>query len=62
LKTHGAEPEQLEPEITESTIMADPARAFNILTRINRMGVALFIDDFGTVLVAGLSKITGARS
>lgn len=48
LKTHGAEPEQLELEITESTIMADPARAFNILTRINRMGVALFIDDFGT--------------
>jgi diguanylate cyclase (GGDEF)-like protein len=48
LKNHGAEPEQLELEITESTIMADPARAFDILTRINRMGVALFIDDFGT--------------
>jgi diguanylate cyclase (GGDEF)-like protein len=48
LRNHGAEPEQLEIEITESVIMADPARAFDILTRINRMGVALFIDDFGT--------------
>jgi EAL domain-containing protein (putative c-di-GMP-specific phosphodiesterase class I) len=28
--------------------MADPERAYDILTRINRMGVAIFIDDFGT--------------
>ena len=48
LKNHGAEPEQLELEITESTIMADPAGALDVLTRINRTGVALFIDDFGT--------------
>ena len=47
LQDHGAKPKALELEITESTIMADPARAFEILTSINRMGVALFIDDFG---------------
>lgn len=41
-------PEQLELEITESVIMAEPARALEILTRISRMGVVLSIDDFGT--------------
>jgi diguanylate cyclase len=40
--------EQLEFEITESVIMADPAHALDILTRISRTGVALSIDDFGT--------------
>jgi len=35
-------------EITESTIMADPARALEILSRLNTMGVQLSIDDFGT--------------
>ena len=48
LKKYGAGPEQLELEITESIIMADPAHALEILTRIKRMGVALSIDDFGT--------------
>lgn len=44
----GIGPEQLELEITESVIMADPAHALDILTQISRMGVALSIDDFGT--------------
>jgi diguanylate cyclase len=35
-------------EITESTIMADPTRALEILGRLNAMGVQLSIDDFGT--------------
>jgi diguanylate cyclase len=35
-------------EITESTIMADPAHALQILGRLNQMGVQLSIDDFGT--------------
>jgi diguanylate cyclase (GGDEF)-like protein len=35
-------------EITESTIMADPTRALEILGRLNTMGVQLSIDDFGT--------------
>jgi diguanylate cyclase (GGDEF)-like protein len=48
LQNAGALPEHLELEITESTIMADPARALDILTRLNRMGLVLTIDDFGT--------------
>jgi diguanylate cyclase len=35
-------------ELTESTIMADPVHALEILTRLNTMGVQLSIDDFGT--------------
>jgi diguanylate cyclase (GGDEF)-like protein len=35
-------------EITESTIMADPAHALQILGRLHEMGVQLSIDDFGT--------------
>ncbi|MHB8564800.1 MAG: putative bifunctional diguanylate cyclase/phosphodiesterase, partial [Acidiferrobacteraceae bacterium] len=38
----------LEFEITESTIMADPVRAMDLLTQFRRMGVRLSIDDFGT--------------
>jgi EAL domain-containing protein (putative c-di-GMP-specific phosphodiesterase class I) len=48
LETLRVAPEQLELEITESVIMADPARALEILARISRMGVTLSIDDFGT--------------
>ena len=48
LDRHGVSSEQLELEITESVIMADPAHALDILTRISAMGVALSIDDFGT--------------
>jgi EAL domain-containing protein (putative c-di-GMP-specific phosphodiesterase class I) len=35
-------------EITESTIMADPAHAMEILSELRRMGIRLSIDDFGT--------------
>ena len=35
-------------EITESTLMADPLRAKEVLTRLSRMGIELAIDDFGT--------------
>jgi EAL domain-containing protein (putative c-di-GMP-specific phosphodiesterase class I) len=48
LDSSGVAAEQLELEITESVIMADPARALEILTQISRMGVRLSIDDFGT--------------
>jgi diguanylate cyclase (GGDEF)-like protein len=41
-------PSLLELEITESTILADPVRAMNILSRLNGMGIKLAIDDFGT--------------
>ena len=35
-------------EITESTIMADPTHALQVLARLDAMGVQLSIDDFGT--------------
>ncbi len=38
----------LELEITESAIMADPARALGVLRRLHEMNVPLAIDDFGT--------------
>jgi diguanylate cyclase (GGDEF)-like protein/PAS domain S-box-containing protein len=39
---------RLELEITESTMLADPARTKLILDRLSGMGVRLSIDDFGT--------------
>jgi diguanylate cyclase (GGDEF)-like protein/PAS domain S-box-containing protein len=48
LRRTGTPPTRLELEITESTIMADPARALEVLTRLHDMGVPLAIDDFGT--------------
>jgi EAL domain-containing protein (putative c-di-GMP-specific phosphodiesterase class I) len=44
----GLEPSDLELEITESSIMRDPNRALDILTRLHDMGVGLSVDDFGT--------------
>ena len=38
----------LELEITESAIMADPVRAYRLLTELAASGVKLAIDDFGT--------------
>ncbi len=38
----------LELEITESSIMSDPARAMTVLERFHDLGVQLAIDDFGT--------------
>jgi diguanylate cyclase (GGDEF)-like protein/PAS domain S-box-containing protein len=38
----------LELEITESTIMADPAGALDVLTQLHELKIPLAIDDFGT--------------
>ena len=48
LKLHGIEPTLLELEVTESTIMLDPARATATLERLSEIGLTLSIDDFGT--------------
>jgi diguanylate cyclase (GGDEF)-like protein len=48
LNEYGLPPEKLYLEITESSIMADPARAKRILEQLDAMGVRLSIDDFGT--------------
>ncbi len=41
-------PARLELEITESSIMTDPARALRNLEALHALGVHLAIDDFGT--------------
>ena len=48
LKVHNIEPTLLELEVTESTIMLDPARATATLERLSELGLRLSIDDFGT--------------
>ena len=41
-------PEALKLEITESTVMADPTGAVEMLLQIKSLGIRLAIDDFGT--------------
>src|SRR5215218_10101455 len=48
LELHRIEPTLLELEVTESTIMLDPARATTTLERLSEIGLRLSIDDFGT--------------
>jgi diguanylate cyclase (GGDEF)-like protein len=44
----GVPPARLVVEITESSLMADAARAMDVLTRLRDMGIGISIDDFGT--------------
>jgi EAL domain-containing protein (putative c-di-GMP-specific phosphodiesterase class I) len=48
LTRHGVPSERLTLEITESSVMADPARAVTVLHRLRELGVRLSVDDFGT--------------
>jgi diguanylate cyclase (GGDEF)-like protein/PAS domain S-box-containing protein len=48
LRQYQVSPEKIILEITESFIMADPARAKEVLMEIHNMGINLSIDDFGT--------------
>jgi diguanylate cyclase (GGDEF)-like protein/PAS domain S-box-containing protein len=41
-------PGELEVELTESVLMADPERANEVLRRLHGLGVRIAIDDFGT--------------
>jgi diguanylate cyclase (GGDEF)-like protein/PAS domain S-box-containing protein len=41
-------PRALKLEITESTVMADPSAAVEMLQQIKSLGIHLAIDDFGT--------------
>lgn len=48
LSESGISPEQLELEITESSVMADRDRSFKVIADLKALGVRLSIDDFGT--------------
>jgi diguanylate cyclase (GGDEF)-like protein len=48
LATSGLEPASLRLEITETTVMADPAASRSILRNLASMGISLALDDFGT--------------
>jgi diguanylate cyclase len=48
LRHDGVGPEQVQLEITEGALMADPRRVLTTLRRLERLGVALSLDDFGT--------------
>jgi len=41
-------PDRLKLEVTESTLMADPALAHSVLQELAHLGVTISIDDFGT--------------
>ncbi|HSG21352.1 MAG TPA: EAL domain-containing protein, partial [Azonexus sp.] len=48
LATTGIDPEQLELEITESSIMVDREQSLKSLADLKALGVRISIDDFGT--------------
>jgi diguanylate cyclase (GGDEF)-like protein len=48
LRSYAVPPEHLRVEITESSLMADPTRARDVLARLRAVGVQIAIDDFGT--------------
>jgi diguanylate cyclase (GGDEF)-like protein len=48
LRKHGVPPSRLSLEITESSIMADPVRARQVVQNLHDHGVVVAVDDFGT--------------
>jgi len=47
-RAHGVRPNKLLLEITETQMMADPARTIRMLERLATLGIQLSVDDFGT--------------
>jgi diguanylate cyclase (GGDEF)-like protein len=48
LRDHDLDPQYLEIELTEMTVMDHAENSVNILEELSRMGVIVSIDDFGT--------------
>jgi len=48
LREHGVTADQVQLEITEEGLMADPNRVLATLARLDKLGVAIALDDFGT--------------
>jgi diguanylate cyclase len=53
----GLDPSRLTLELTESAVLADPARAVSQVRALRELGVKLAVDDFGT----GYSSLTHLR-
>ncbi|MFZ2853014.1 MAG: EAL domain-containing protein, partial [Rhodocyclaceae bacterium] len=47
-RQYGIAPADLEVELTESVIMANPEEISGIFARLRRLGVTVAVDDFGT--------------
>lgn len=45
--TWGAQPSWIQFELTESALMEDPTSALEMLGRLKKLGVEIFVDDFG---------------
>jgi diguanylate cyclase len=45
---HKLPPTALIIEVTESSVLSDPVRIHDVLTRLNELGVCISLDDFGT--------------
>ena len=48
LGSFGVDPHCLQLEITETALMAEPARVLDTMTRLQQLGIRFAIDDFGT--------------
>jgi diguanylate cyclase (GGDEF)-like protein len=48
LADHDMSADSLTLEITETSVMADPARTIGVLGRLAQLGTSISIDDFGT--------------
>jgi diguanylate cyclase (GGDEF)-like protein len=48
LRKHGVTADQIQLEITEEGLMADPNRVLATLARLDKLGIAIALDDFGT--------------
>ncbi len=48
LETTGLPPQNLEIEVTETSLMQDPEAGIRTLNALRKMGVKIAIDDFGT--------------
>ena len=44
---HGLEPSDIELEITESAVMADPEHCIHLISQLRERGYGVAIDDFG---------------
>jgi diguanylate cyclase (GGDEF)-like protein len=58
LRRYGVPASRLTLEVTESSVMADPARAIALLHQLRALGVRLSVDDFGT----GYSSLSYLKS